>query len=125
MIVKINWGTGGMSVDAEGILYSMTLRDFKKWCKLLAQFGEEDAKRDMLAACQKEIQFQQDEKRNMESCIRDFQGKLDGSIPTQLAPKYLREQIRLLAKHYNGTARKLSNLEKKYACLKEVVSNGV
>ena len=121
MIVKMSWGTGGMSVDAEGILYNMTLRDFKKWCKLLAQFGEEDAKRDILAACQKEIQFRQDEKQGMESSIRDFEGKLDGSIPTQLAPKYLREQIRLLTKHYDGSARKLSNLEKKYACLKEVL----
>lgn len=121
MIVKLNWGTGGMSVDAEGILYSMTLRDFKKWCKLLAQFGEEDAKLDMLAVCQKEIQFRQDEKQGLESSIRDFQGKLGGSIPTQLAPKYLREQIRLLTKHYNGSARNLSNLEKKYACLKEVL----
>ena len=125
MIVKINWGTGGMSVDAEGILYNMTLRDFKKWCKLLAKFGEEDAKWEMLAVCQKEIQFRQGEKQSMESSIRDFQGKLDGSTPTQLAPKYLREQIRLLAKHYNGSARKLSGLEKKYTCLKEVVSNGV
>ena len=125
MIVKMSWGTGGMSVDAEGILYNMTLRDFKKWCKLLAHFGGEDAKQDMLAACQKEIQFRQDEKQSMESSIRDFEGKLDGSIPTQLAPKYLREQIRLLTKHCNGSARKLSNLEKKYACLKEVVSNGV
>ena len=121
MIVKINWGTGGMSVDTEGILHNMTLRDFKKWCKLLAQFGEEDAKREMLAACQKEIQFRQDEKQSMESSIRDFQGKLDGSIPTQLAPKYLQEQIRLLTKHYNGSARILSNLEKKYTCLKEVL----
>ena len=121
MIIKINWGTGGMSVDAAGILYNMTLRDFKKWCKLLAQFGEEDAKRDMLSACQKEIQFRQDEKQGIDASIRDFEGKLDGSIPTQLAPKYLREQIQLLAKHCNGSARKLSNLEKKYACLKEVL----
>ena len=121
MTIKMNWGTGGMSVDAEGILYSMTLRDFKKWCKLLAQFGEEDAKLDMLAVCQKEIQFRQDEKQGLESSIRDFQGKLGGSIPTQPAPKYLREQIRLLTKHYNGSARKLSNMEKKYACLKEVL----
>ena len=121
MIVKINWRTGGMSVDADYLLEEMPLKNFRKWCKLLAQFGEEDAKRDMLAACQKEIQFRQDEKQDMESSIRDFQGKLDGSIPTQLAPKYLREQIRLLTKHYNGSARKLSNLEKKYACLKEVL----
>lgn len=121
MIVKVNWGTGGISVDAEGILYNMTLRDFKKWCKLLAQFGEEDAKQDMLAVCQKEIQFRQDEKQGMKSSIRDFEWMLNGSIPTQLAPKYLREQIRLLTKHYNGSARKLSSLEKKYACLKEVL----
>ena len=121
MIIEINWGTGGMSVDAAGILYNMALRDFKKWCKLLAQFGEEDTKWEMLAACQKEIQFRQGEKQSMESSIRDFQGKLDGSISTQLAPKYLREQIRLLTKHYNGSARNLSNLEKKYACLKEVL----
>ena len=121
MIVKINWGTGGMSVNAAGILYNMTLRDFKKWCKLLAQFGEEDTERDMLAACQKEIQFRQDEKQGMESSIRDFEGMLDDSIPTQLEPKYLQEQIRLLTKHYNDSARKLSNLEKKYACLKEVL----
>ena len=121
MIIKMNWGTGGMSVDAEGILYNMTLRDFKKWCKLLAQFGEEDAKQDMLAVCQKEIQLRQDEKQGMESSIRDFQGKLDGSIPTQLAPKYLREQIRLLTRHYNGSARNLSSLEKKFTCLKEVL----
>ena len=121
MIIKMNWGTGGMSVDAEGILYNMTLRDFKKWCKLLAPFGEEDAKREMLTVSQKEIQFRQDEKQGMESSIRDFQGKLDGSIPTQLAPKYLREQIRLLTRHYNGSARNLSSLEKKFTCLKEVL----
>lgn len=121
MIIKINWGTGCMSVDAEGILYNMTLRDFKKWCKLFAQFGEEDAKWEMLAVCQKEIQFRQDAKQRIESRLRDFEGKLDGSIPTQLAPKYLREQIRLLTKNYNITARKLSNLEKKYACIKEVL----
>lgn len=121
MIIKINWGTGDMSVDAEGILYSMTLRDFKKWCKLFAQFGEEDAKQDMLAVCQKEIQFRQDEKQGMKSSIRDCQGKLDGSIPTKQLPKYLREQIRLLTKNYNDTARILSNLEKKYTCLKEVL----
>ena len=121
MIVEISWGTGGMSVDAEVILYNMTLRDFKKWCKLLAQFGEEDAKWEMLAVCQKEIQFRQDAKQRIESRLRDFEGKLDGSIPTQLAQKYLREQIRLLTKNYNITARKLSNLEKKYACLKEVL----
>ena len=121
MIVKINRGTGGMSVDAEGILYNMTLRDFKKWCKLLAKFGEEDAKQDMLAFCQKEIQVRQDAKQRIESSLREFEGKLDGSIPTQLAPKYLREQIRLLTKHYNGSARNLSNLEKKYACIKDVL----
>lgn len=121
MIVKINWGTGGMSVDAEGILYNMTLRDFKKWCKLLAQFGEEDAKQDMLAACQKEIQFHQDDKQCIESDIRDFQGKLDGSIPTQLAPKYLQEQIRLKQRHLNGATQDLTRLEKKYTYLKEVL----
>ena len=121
MIVKMSWGTGGMSVDADYLLEEMPLKNFKKWCKLFAQFGEEGAKQDMLAACQKEIQFRQDEKQSIESDIRDFQGKLDGSTPTQLAPKYLREQIRLLTKHYNGSARKLSNLEKKYACLKEVL----
>ena len=121
MIVKMNWGTGGMSVDADYLLEEMPLKNFRKWCKLLAQFGEEGAKQDMLAFCQKEIQFRQDEKQSMESSIRDFQGKLDGSIPTQLAPKYLREQIRLLTKHYNGSTRNLSNLEKKYACIKEVL----
>ena len=121
MIIKMNWGTGGMSVDAEGILYSMTLRDFKKWCKLLAQFGEEDAKQDMLASCQKEIQVRQDAKQRIESRLRGFEGMLDGSIPSQLAPKYLREQTRLLTKNYNDTARILSNLEKKYTCLKEVL----
>lgn len=110
-----------MSVDADYLLEEMPLKNFRKWCKLLAQFGEEDAKRDMLVICQKEIQSRQDEKQGMESSLRDFRGKLDGSIPTQLAPKYLREQIRLLTKHCNGSARNLSKLEKKYACLKEVL----
>lgn len=121
MIVKINWGTGCMSVDADYLLEEMPLKNFRKWCKLLSKYGEEDAKWEMLAVCQKEIQFRQDERQGMESSIRDFQGKLDGSIPTQLAPRYLREQIRLLTRHYNGSARKLSNLEKKYACLKDVL----
>lgn len=121
MIVKMNWGTGGMSVDADYLLEEMPLKNFRKLCKLLAQFGEEDAKQDMLAFCQKEIQVRQDAKQRIESRLKDFGGNLDGSIPTQLAPKYLREQIRLLTKNYNDTARILSNLEKKYACIKEVL----
>lgn len=121
MIVKMNWGTGCMSVDADYLLEEMPLKNFRKWCKLLAQFGEEDAKQDMLASCQKEIQVRQDAKQRIESRLRCFEWMLDGSIPSQLAPKYLREQIRLLAKNYNVTARILSNLEKKYACIKEVL----
>ena len=121
MIVKINWGTGGMSVDADYLLEEMPLKNFRKWCKLLAQFGEEDAKQDILASCQKEIQVRQDAKQRIESRLRGFEGMLDGSIPSQLAPKYLREPIRLLAKNYNVTARILSSLEKKYACIKEVL----
>lgn len=81
MVVKINWGTGGMSVDADYLLGEMPLKNFRKWCKLLAQFGEEDTKQDMLAFCQKEIQVRQDAKRRIESRLRDFAGKLGGSIP--------------------------------------------
>ena len=74
MIVKINWGTGGMSVDADYLLKEMPLKNFRKWCKLLAQFGEEDAKRDMLAFCQKEIQIRQDDLCNLEkkyACLKE------------------------------------------------------
>ena len=42
MIVKMNWGTGGMSVDADYLLEEMPLKNFRKWCKLLATFGDRD-----------------------------------------------------------------------------------
>ena len=43
MIVKINWGTGGMSVDADYLLEEMPLKNFRKWCKLFLRYGERDA----------------------------------------------------------------------------------
>ena len=43
MIVKMNWGTGGMSVDADYLLEEMPLKNFKKWCKLFLRYGERDA----------------------------------------------------------------------------------
>ena len=42
MIVKINWGTGGMSVDADYLLEEMPLKNFRKWCELFAIFGDKD-----------------------------------------------------------------------------------
>ena len=43
MIVKMNWGTGGMSVDADYLLEEMPLKNFRKWCKLFLCYGERDA----------------------------------------------------------------------------------
>ena len=43
MIVKMNWGTGGMSVDADYLLEEMPLKNFKKRCKLFLRYGERDA----------------------------------------------------------------------------------
>ena len=74
MIVKMNWGTGGMSVDADYLLEEMPLENFRKWCKLFLRYGERDAKQDMLAFCQKEIQVRQDELCNLEkkyACLKE------------------------------------------------------
>lgn len=121
MNITIRWGSGWMTVDAVRILYDMPLRDFKKWCKMLAQFGEEADKDDIIKACQQEIQFRQDERQSFESDMGQLQGKIDGTIPTVMAKKYLREQLRLVERHRNGAARKLTSLEKKYSCLKDVL----
>lgn len=121
MNITIKWESGWMTVDSVRILYDMPLRDFKKWCKMLTQFGEEAGKDGIVKACQREIQFRQDEMQSFESDMRQLQDKIDGTIPTVMAKKYLREQPRLVERHRNGAARKLASLEKKYSCLKDVL----
>lgn len=121
MNIAIRWGSGWMTVDAVRILYDMPLRDFKKWCKMLAQFGEEADKDGIVKSCRGEIQIRQDERQSFESDMQQLQGKIDGTIPTVMAKKYLREQLRLVERHRNGAARKLTSLEEKYSCLKDVL----
>ena len=121
MNITIRWGSGWMTVDAVRILYDMPLRDFKKWCKMLAQFGEEADKDGIVKSCRGEIQIRQDERQSFESDMQQLQGKIDGTIPTVMAKKYLRKQLRLVERHRNGAARKLTSLEEKYSCLKDVL----
>ncbi len=40
MIIEFSWGTGKMSVDAEGLILGMPMANFKKWVKLFAKYGE-------------------------------------------------------------------------------------
>lgn len=121
MNITIRWGSGWMTVDAVRILYDMPPRDFKKWCKILAQFGEAVDKDGIVKDCQREIQFRQDEMQSFDSDMRQLQGKIDGTIPTAMAKNYLRKQLTLVERHRNGAARKLASLEKKYSCLKDVL----
>lgn len=121
MNITIRWGSGWMTVDAVRILYDMPLRDFKKWCKMLAQFGEEADKDGIVKACQREIQFRQDERQSFESDMQQLQGKMTTLFLLSWQKNYLRKQLPLVERHRNGAARKLASLEKKYSCLKAVL----
>lgn len=120
MNIAIRWGSGWMTVDAVRILYDMPLRDFKKWCKMLAQFGEEADKDGVVKACQQEIQFRQDDKQAFEAAMHRLQKELCQCAYRANARK-IRDNIRVLEKRGNDAARKLSSLEKKYSCLKDVL----
>lgn len=120
MNITIRWGSGWMTVDAVRILYDMPLRDFKKWCKMLAQFGEEADKDGIVKDCQREIQFLQDDKQAFEAGMHRLQKELCQCAYSTNARK-IRANIRVLEKRGNDAVRKLSSLEKKYSWLKDVL----
>lgn len=117
MNIRIFWGTGYMVVDADVLLEELTLASFKKWCKLFCRFGNEADYPAVASFCAEKIEAQKKNVEVFDGEISELQGKLDGTIPTVLAKKYLREQIRLKQRHRSGAAQKLTRLEKKYACL--------
>lgn len=120
--MRIFWGTGQMVVDADAILDEMTLTNFKKWCKLFIRHGEPSGHAALVAYCAEKMQEQKEIVRGFEGEIREFQGKLDGAIPTFMTKKHWRAEIRLKERHRNGAARKLAQLEKKYIYMKEVLN---
>lgn len=121
MRIQIRWGTGQMVTDADVMVEGMTLAQFKKWCKLFRLYGEENDQAAMIAFFQDKIQNLKGTVKQFDSEIAEYQGKIDGTIPSQLAKKYCREQIRLLSRHKNGAASTLKRVEGKYSVLKEVL----
>ena len=120
--IRIFWGTGSMVVDADAILDELTMTAFKKWCRLFIRYGELADHPTLIAYCKEKMRKQKEIVQVFEGEIKEFQGKIDGTIPTVLAKKYLREEIRLKQRHLNGATQNLTRLEKKYTYLKEVLN---
>ena len=120
--IRIFWGTGSMVVDVDAILDELTMTAFKKWCRLFIRYGEPADHPTMIAYCKEKMRKQKEIVQGFEGEIREFQGKIDGTIPTVLAKKHLREEIRLKQRHLNGATQNLTRLEKKYTYLKEVLN---
>lgn len=40
MNIKFSWGTGWMEMNADYVIETMPMRNYRKWAKLFAQYGE-------------------------------------------------------------------------------------
>lgn len=107
MIIEFSWGTGKMSVDAEILILTMPMTNFKKWVKLFARYGQPEDHQAFLQLLEDQIHTNEQTIKGLEAEVSELKAKAEKRIPTTLSVTYCRERMRLKQKHLNGVKLKL------------------
>lgn len=107
-----------MSFKIDYLMHQMSLTNYKKWLRLFVRYGTWAQQKTFLDGLNCTMEKARLEINEQEEKVAEFQCKLNGEVPTVLAPAYLQKQLKLEQGHLNNMNKRLDSLRKKYELLK-------
>ena len=119
--IWFSWGSGRMHLDMEAVSRDMEISKYRKWAKLFGQFASEESHRKVVDFFKEKIAELKNAVSELEAEVAQLEGMADGSIYTNLAPKYCRQQAALKKKHLHGAQMALKRQEKLYSIVTDEI----
>ena len=113
MILRFSWNLGRSRevVDVELLLADMPMTNYRKWIKLFARYGTTEQHMQFMQVANEQIQSIEEQAKQLELEVLEFQLKAERKVRTFLAPKYCQEQAALKQKHLNGVQKRLKRYQ--------------